>query len=172
MPRALWVLCLPKKAKVLKKINQKVSPGEKLAQSGDKFFCAPCSGKIAGLTKNRVELEFETEKIAGDSAGQGRCWGELVFLPEIAFPEINTDHKDKILFVREVNQIFLRKAAALSVAGLLCFNFEKGEDLINYPIPVLIIPEDSKTEKLLASSGGVNCLLNLPASCFLIPRSS
>ncbi|MBU2592119.1 hypothetical protein KKD61_01500 [Patescibacteria group bacterium] len=170
MPKALWVLCLPKGAKALKKVNQKVSFGDKLAQFGNKFFNAPCPGKVVDLAKNKIKLEFKTEKLVGSGVGEGRCWGELVFVPEIGFPEISADHKNKILFVRRANKILLRKAAVLSVAGIVCFSFEKQEDLTNCQIPVLIVSEDSDTEKLLASSGGINCLLNLPGDCFLIPQ--
>lgn len=171
MSKALWVLRLSKKSKVLVSVGDTVSFGTEIAKLGKKTFKAPCLGKIVTLNKDEIKMEFQTEKISGQSVGKGKCWGKLVFSPDLDFLELTIADQGKIFFVKKPEALLLKKALALGVAGVVCFGFTKKEKPPISQLPILIIPEKDETVKLVRKSVGVNCLLNLSAECLLIPES-
>jgi len=167
MKETLWVLHLPKIAKLLVKKGDRVSLNDQLAKTKKRVFKAPASGEVVEAGKGRVKLSFKTERIVGKGPSGRRYWGKLVFLPQLEFVNLSVDQKGRILFINRVNRLFLVKAAALGVGGIICSQLD--EELEDELIPLLIVDDSDRVKLLIRKAEGVKCLLDPIDNCFLIP---
>lgn len=168
MKETLWLLHLPKTAKLLVKKGDQVSLDDQLAKTKKVVFKAPAKGEVVEADKNRIKLRFKTERITGKRASGRRYWGKLVFLPELEFVNLTVDQKGRIIFINQVNRLFLVKAAALGVGGIICSHLseEPEEELI----PLLIVDDSNQIKLAIKKAEGIKCLLDPTDNCFLIPQ--
>jgi len=168
MAKALWVLKLPSDCKILIKKAEKVSVCQELAKAEKGNFQSPVDGLVSEVEKNKIVIEFKTEKINGRTYGQGRKWGQLTFI-DGDFLNLNSSLAGKIVFVEKVDGLFLIKAEALGLNGIVCYSCvleEKKEEVL----PVLIIENDKDTIDMLKRSSEINCLVDTNAGCIFIPK--
>jgi len=168
MKETLWVLRLPKKAKVLVKKGDQISLNDQLAKTKKRVFKAPAGGEVVEAGKGKIKLRFKTEKVAGHQGKGWRCWGELVFLPDLGFIGLTIDQKGRIVFVNRADRLLLTKAAALGIRGIVCCRLD--EELDEALIPFLIVDDDDQIRLVIKKAEGVKCLLDPANRCFLIPR--
>lgn len=169
MVKTLWVLHLPKKVQVSVKKGDKVSSNEQLARAGETVFRSPAKGEVVEVGKRKIKLRFEAKKLAGTGAGKNHCWGELVLLSEVSFLSLNDSYQEKIVFVNQISPLFLAKAAALGIGGIVCHSLreELGEGACL--IPILIVEKNEEVESFLTQGEGLRCLLDISNGCLLIP---
>ena len=168
MKETLWVLHLPKRAKLLVKKGDKISLGDQLARTKKRVFKSPAKGEVVEADKGKIKLQFKTEKVSGKGITGQRCWGKLAFLPELDFVNLSIDQKGRIIFINNVNRLLLTKAAALGIGGVICCHLN--EELEEELIPLLIVDESDQIKLMIERAEGVKCLLDPANSCFLIPK--
>ena len=169
MARALWVLRLPTKARILVSAGKTVSLGEKLAKKGKKAYSAPVAGKIIRVGTKEVELQFEAKKIDGRGLGKGHCWGEIAVVGEQDFTGLNINHQDKIILLRKINRLVISKAQALGIKGLIGLKWTGAREKI-CRLPVLLLTDEAKLALVIQEAKGVKCLLEVDEGYLLIPK--
>jgi len=168
MIRALWVFNLPKDSKVLVKENQKVKTDDKLAENKEDVFFSPVDGLVLQAEKNKIKIEFSTEKIDGKAFGQGRNWGQVVVVEDDFF-SLNCQLSGKIVFITRADDLFLNKAEALDLSGVICL--ECAVENKGHSLPLLVIKDDKDAAIMLKRSNEKNCLIDVVAGCIFIPNN-
>ncbi len=170
MLKALWVLHLPKKTKVLVSEGDRVSCGDELARGRKgEVFQSPTKGKITGISKNKIELCFKAWRVKGTGLGNRHKWGELSFVPEISFLDLDVSYKDRIVFVNKASPLFVSKAATLEIGGIICCIYEK-ELSKDDTLPILIVSDDGGIKLVIEKGQGVKCLLDVANGYLLVPK--
>jgi len=168
MIRALWVFNLPKKSKILVKENQKVKAGDKLGEFKKDAFLSPVDGLVLQAKEAKIKIEFSTEKIEGKAFGQGRNWGQVVAVDD-GFLALNCNLSGKIVFITRVDDLFVNKAEALGVSGIVCLDCAIENK--NHGLPLLVIEDDKDSIVMLKRSSKINCLIDVGAGCIFIPNN-
>ncbi len=169
MAQALWVLRLPKKAKILVKSGQKVALGAQLARWGSKIYPAPVRGKVGRVQRGRVELYFRAEKMVGRGIGRGHCWGKLAICRRADFTRLNFSHRGQIVFLPRVNRLMAIKARVLGIKGLITYHCDLGEEAID-SLPILVLTDKVDWSGLKPKLAEKLLLLDADQGYLLIPH--
>lgn len=169
MSKTVWIVNLPDKSEKSVKSGQKISAGDILAEKGDTKIKAPVQSVVKEIKKNKIQLEFESEKISGQGLNEKNNWGEIKWQPEIDYSQLSIDYQGKIIILKTKNltSFFVSKARTLGVKGLV--GYSEQPNLENSPIPILIV--DESEAKLIKKKEGVKCLLDTSSNCLLIPKN-